>query len=378
MGKSKQQKANVSQDAGEAAQPKVAGVVGLELKIQKDYLDMKDIPDENGLPHAGYLVLRKGECVHILYGGGEPTGDAGWLYGEVTKSIPSSDSGRRGWLPDTAVNLPQPPRAAEVPKPPPVPAASMSSSGSDAAGAPLKSDTGPGPPAWQAVPVQSKQPQRLQLQPQKPQKREPVVQKTPAADPDHAPPPPPSATMAAAFDMAVLGCVGGKRGKTKSSMKPPDRRSPSQQQSLNGDFPALPGQSGKAPSWWHDELEEEEQPPPKPPAMKYMKPPSKSEVERIIAGHRAMAAAAAAEAQAKKSPKGKTKSGKMQNVESCPICMEPYGGQVRRAELPCCGVAMCAGCSERSLRSKRCYFCREGADEFPSLMATAGSSLQAY
>ena len=61
-------------------------VVGAELEVRADYLDMKDAPEQGGLAHSGYLVLRRGEVVRIYYVGSEKTGDADWLYGEVQQA----------------------------------------------------------------------------------------------------------------------------------------------------------------------------------------------------------------------------------------------------------------------------------------------------
>lgn len=93
--------------------PPAWATVGETFEVAADYLEMKDVKDESGLRHCGYLVLRRSETVRILYIGSEQTGDVGWLYGEVGRSKPPEPAGRRGWLPAHPLK----------PLPPPSPAA---------------------------------------------------------------------------------------------------------------------------------------------------------------------------------------------------------------------------------------------------------------
>eukprot|EP00929_Paragymnodinium_shiwhaense_P109980 TRINITY_DN76636_c0_g1_i1.p1 TRINITY_DN76636_c0_g1~~TRINITY_DN76636_c0_g1_i1.p1 ORF type:complete len:285 (+),score=76.54 TRINITY_DN76636_c0_g1_i1:74-856(+) len=80
--------------------------VGAEMQIANDYLDMQKVPDAEGLLNSGYLVLRRGEVVHVLYVGTAAAGDAGWVYGEVVRSLdPSRPASQRGWLPSKAFSL---------------------------------------------------------------------------------------------------------------------------------------------------------------------------------------------------------------------------------------------------------------------------------
>jgi hypothetical protein len=348
MGKAKQKnKYVISDDEAEVVQPiKQATIannivdeavkVGADLFVHTNYLDMKDIPEENGLPHAGYLVLRKSEVVRILYLGSEKTGDEDWLYGEVLKSMPPEIVGRRGWLP-SAVVAPKP--VVEI--------LHMKTNGDSkpSGDTPSRSSragygsTGPGPP--------------LQIPQKKAQKTRPGMEDRTA--------PLAAATLADALVVARSGAAPGIRKGGKNA-----RQSPTQES-----FPALPGHSGNSPC--HADEDEEEEPAARPRQRQTTssEQPPKRDVEGTIARHRALAEAAAAKAQAK-AASGKAKGTKSKAEADCPICMEPYSSQRRRAQLPCCGVEMCVQCSERSLRSKRCYFCREEADEFPHLIASAG------
>merc|ERR1719367_1988954 len=107
MGKEKQRRAGVATKSGvEAVAPqRTAMGVGMEVLVTADYLDMEKVPEDNGLAHCGYLVLRTGEKLRILYTGSAETGDGGWLYGEVILSLQAEPVGRRGWLPSKVVGL---------------------------------------------------------------------------------------------------------------------------------------------------------------------------------------------------------------------------------------------------------------------------------
>lgn len=91
--------------------------VNAELDLTNDYLDMVNAPDANGLAHSGYLVLRKGENIIVLYVGSEAASDEDWCYAQVLRSLPpsrgrnapsTSPVGTRGWLPVAAIEQPKP------------------------------------------------------------------------------------------------------------------------------------------------------------------------------------------------------------------------------------------------------------------------------
>lgn len=313
--------------------------VGAEIELKRDYLDMQDVGEENGLAHCGYLVLRKTEVVKLLYVGSAQTEDADWIYGEVLQSLPPEPAGRRGWFAACALEAPPRPVAKVAADKPPDKPQSVSDPDDSWRTAGRSSGRGPGAPKSGA--------------PSRPQPSVAVGYRASA----------PSATAAPAARAA--------RAKAVEPTRTPSRGFP-----LAEAFPALPGHSGDVPSWQR-ELDEEPEAPEPTPAPRAASPPRPRDVEATIARHRALAAAAAAKAQAKAptpSTKGKSaKKGGSRGDTSCPICMESISAQRRNVKTSCCGVSLCATCGEKSLRSKRCYFCREEADEFPSLGASTAA-----
>lgn len=263
-----------------------AVAVGAGAKVVRDYLDMEKVPrdDANDLEHGGYLVLQRGEIVRVLYVGGEPTGDTGWLYGEVLRSLRAEPVGRRGWFPDTCVRAPG-------------------------------TQVAPAGPAKE-LPKLPKSPERMQSSP-------PCRQGPPRAG---------TATKAAALsqdDFPLL--VGQREGDGRASAASPH---------------FSPGGDSIAPA----ELERD------------ARAPTAAKAAEAIARQRAKAAEAAAAAA------GNGRAGSV--GDRCPICMESYigpGGRRKSTRRPCCGTELCLQCDHKSLRSGRCYFCREGVDEFPSL-----------
>jgi hypothetical protein len=359
MGKAKHHRSATGQQLQTAVKPEIKEVaqdpkpacnatreprftVGSEVKILKDYLDMKDLPAENGLPNCGYLVLRKGDLVRLLYVGSAQTDDPGWLYGEVIQCLSRGGAGRRGWLPVSVAEPPPEPKAEAPPRAlagsTEVPKVAESTPSVQSA---KRQSVGYPPNRGSAVPKQ-KSPQAA------------IV-----VDPTSPPPP---CTLSSAFAVASQKSNSSQRGG-KAASKAVQSRQQMPVSSAEA-FPALPGHSGR--SWWEEESGEpvsmsSSSKPAAPP-----NPPRPRDVEGTIARHRAMAAAAAEKAKASN---GKT-AGK-----TCPICMEPFTAQRRIAQLPCCGVTLCTACSETSIKGGRCYFCRETAEEFPSLAASAGRSI---
>lgn len=132
MGKSKSAKSAAAAVVVAVPEVKVAECeavlqVGASLPVTSDYKDMEAEPEVDGLPHRGYLVLRKGEVVKVLYAGSQQAGDPGWIFGEVLRALAPEPVGRRGWLPATALQpassggggSPGPPKDSPPPPPPP-------------------------------------------------------------------------------------------------------------------------------------------------------------------------------------------------------------------------------------------------------------------
>jgi len=245
--------------------------VGAELKVQSDYLDMRNAPEDAGLPHCGYLVLRRGETVRVLYRGSPQTADVGWLYGEVLRALPPSTVGARGWFPAAALQPSVKPSRGEA-----------SAQGT------RNSKSATGSHGERAV----------------------------ASTKEEAFP-------ALGSGTARLRHWGAERSATVASVA-----------AVADDDPGS-GEPGEAT------------------------PPR--DVPSAIERHQALAAKAAAAAAAA-STKG--------FQESCRICMEPYRSQRCKTQRPCCGVELCAKCDQKSLRSGRCYYCREESGDFPALSAS--------
>lgn len=329
--------------------------VGLVAAVQRDYLDMKDIPEENGLKHCGYLVLLRGEEVKLLYVGSESSGDAEWLYGEVVRSLSSEPSGRRGWLPRSVVG-------------PPVQIASQGPAVN------RKQGTGPGPPPASSDPDgfmlvgsqgrRSPGPAASAATPSAGGVARGALQHSP--QPSFSPPERPSAKAKA---KATASTSARASASSRTAAKTQGRSSHSgrgQAAVLSNDaFPALPGHSGVAP--WEGDTEEEEE-----ETVEEEKVEKERDVAGAIARQRAAAAKAAAEAQAaaaKASEKRRAKaaSGGQGGDEACPICMQTFSSQRRQITRLCCGTKLCTKCDQKSLQSRRCFFCREEEPEFPSL-----------
>lgn len=235
--------------------------VGAELEVKADYLDMQDVPDCGELSNSGYLVVRRGELVQILYVGSDLTDDPGWVYSEVLRRVTNAPVGTRGWMPMSALTAS--PRTPAAPPPPP-PQAHDSSGRSSRTGGPrvdAAASNGPGPPNARGA------------------TRKPSV-----------------------------GTGAGGTASTKATIN---------------------AQSAAA-----------------------------------IARHRASAASAAASA-------GRSRPDSAELDRSCPICTTDYSPQCRLVRRPCCGGHLCVDCAGKSLNSGRCFFCREGKEEYPSLAAAA-------
>mmetsp|Transcript_1812 Transcript_1812/g.1971 ORF Transcript_1812/g.1971 Transcript_1812/m.1971 type:complete len:383 (+) Transcript_1812:115-1263(+) len=329
--------------------------VGAVVAAQRDYLDMKDIPEENGLKHCGYLVLLRGEEVKLLYVGSESSGDAEWLYGEVVRSLSSEPRGRRGWLPRSVVappvqTVPQGPPAnrmeARGPGPPP---ASADPDGFMVVGG--QGRRSPGPAASAATPSAGGIARgALQASPQ--------LSASPAERPSAK-----AKAKATAKTAARASASGRAAAKTQGRSSHSGR---GQAAVLSNDaFPALPGHSGTAP-WEGDSDDQEEE------TVEEEEVEKQRDVAGTIARQRAAAAKAAAEAQAaaeRASEKRKVKAaaGSKGGDAACPICMQTFNPQRRQITRLCCGTVLCSKCDQKSLQSRRCFFCREEEDEFPSL-----------
>lgn len=246
--------------------------VGAECPVYDDFLDMEVVPTEDGLAHAGYLVLVRGEIVRLLYVGSTQTGDAGWIYAEVLRTLRPEPVGRRGWLPRKSLERPAP-----VAPPPPT---------RTAAAAPPKTTR-----------------QRSNLQ------------------------------------VGIGVRPNTARGGSGHAIP------------VNNEaFPALVAQPVPQP-----------QPPPPPPDKP--KPRlSPQDIAKAIERQRAAAAAAVA--------KDRLGAARGTGAAECPICAGQYSSMAgrRRMRRPCCGSELCALCDHKSLRSGKCYFCREASEEFPSLV----------
>lgn len=300
MGKAKQRRAGAAEQSSPESEvmvaprkhaadaPVVQGSlsVGGEAEVTSHYLDMERVADDDGLPHAGYLVLQRGEKLRILYIGSVDTGDQGWIFAEVLLSLCAEPVGRRGWLPAEKVQ--------------PLP----------------------------ALP----QPSRSVVEPQ------------------------PRECHAAAASRSNLGQGGHSTAKAPNVVARSGKPHPCGQPGSNEmEFPALSPCGKKR---FEQSFGPEATSPSGKPAL-ISKAPAPEEAAALIARQRAAAAKAAASAVAKGDPRGE---------QSCPICMEKYAvAGHRRTNRPCCGVELCLKCDHKSLRSKRCYFCREDSDDFPSL-----------
>mmetsp|Transcript_11962 Transcript_11962/g.28045 ORF Transcript_11962/g.28045 Transcript_11962/m.28045 type:complete len:328 (+) Transcript_11962:71-1054(+) len=267
--------------------------VGTEVQVAMDYLDMESAPEDDGLAHCGYLVLKAGEKLRILYMGSAETGDNGWLYGEVVLSLRVEPIGRRGWLP---VKVIEPAAVA--------------------------------PALAQAVPARG------------------VITK--AAAGSAGPPPPPAQKCQPAVATQGAALSGANARPPGPSTKP------SRAVAKGEAFPPLPGARAVPASAGGEGKAEDAAPAPQVDSQA-----KREAAAAAIARQRAAAAAAAAAASAKKAPGSE---------DRCPICMGVYtGAGHRRTKRPCCGVELCVQCDHKSLRSKRCYFCREDGDEYPVL-----------
>lgn len=293
--------------------------LGGEVDVISDYLDMEATPSDGGLAHCGYLVLHCGERLRVLYKGSVEKGDEGWLYGEVTRSLGNEPLGRRGWFPAHVVRV-----AAEA-----APVATGV--------APTVASTRPAASAGTAP---ESSPQLQQQQQHKPRLKIAKPQVVPGSTAKNARPPggvkklPVSPVLSEAFPPLAQDRQGAWGGNPEQSVW----QTPGSGQGGN-----LLEVSG------HNPMEELE-----PPRVQ-RKPASE-----IIAEHRAAAAKAAAAAA--------SQGGNVSSEEQCPICMEPYMATGRRrTATPCCGTELCVQCDHKSLRSKRCYFCREDGDDFPAL-----------
>lgn len=267
---------NPSSKEDQHTERKIVPLAGQELQIMDDWLDMEHVPEENGLAHAGYIVVLRGEAVRILYVGSVKNDDPGWLYVEVVKTLHEEPSGRRGWLPQRVVE---------------------------------------GEPKRQAVPART-------------------TETTPAR---------PTASRSASTET------------TASDGQPPNAEA----------FPALrsnrQGSRLSRSTWWEQKRwgQADTGRPPDPVSLDNVDQEQVSAEDRSKAIERQRAAAKAA-AQF---------GGTSQEKSRCPICADVYEDipGKRRTRRPCCSSEICAKCDHKSLRSGKCYFCREGCGEFPSL-----------
>lgn len=278
-------------------------VVGAELQVLTDYLDMEAVSEsEGGLAHAGYLVVHRGEVVRLLYIGSAQTGDAGWLYAEVLRTLRAEPAGRRGWLPT---------RPLEQPASPPPPAAAKRGPEREPQGKP-KGEAGVDLGKAAAMVAEARM-------------------RGFGRSAQSLPEPPPPQGERAHAGSALPRRRGGHGLSHQEFPVPAQRRGP----------PPPP---------------DPEPEPPKPAPGKF----APKERAKAMVLQRAVAAAAAAAAK---------ESQAFAVGQTCPICAEAYAPAAGRRPLrrPCCGLELCAQCDHKSLRSGKCYFCREASEEFPSL-----------
>eukprot|EP00927_Polykrikos_kofoidii_P022416 TRINITY_DN20924_c0_g1_i1.p1 TRINITY_DN20924_c0_g1~~TRINITY_DN20924_c0_g1_i1.p1 ORF type:complete len:352 (-),score=76.49 TRINITY_DN20924_c0_g1_i1:147-1202(-) len=282
--------------------------VGASLEVTRDYVDMEKVPTVGDLTNCGYLVLRCGDEVRVLYLGSERTEDTGWAYGEILRRGSAGKSGSskanrdevgvRGWFPTTSVE----PKVADTAE-----NKSTASAGTSTLSAPTAA-----PPAakTKASAGSAKASKRLVA---------------------------PAATVAAeAFPpLAGNACIGSNEAST-----------------------AEPKRWVRGNAAWGANAADGEDGSGSPERKQEPAPRSPADVAAAIAAHRAAAAKALAMINAK--DKG---------APRCPICSEPYSttGRRRLAVRPCCGAELCAHCDHKNLRSSNCYFCRKEGDDFPAL-----------
>jgi len=319
------------------ARPRPQVKVGAEVNVTCEYKDMEALPEDEGLAHCGYLVLQRGERLRVMYVGSTATGDMGWLYGEVLLSLRRDPVGRRGWLPEAIV---EPLGAAPPPAPSPP---TTSSGGRGAAGAAAVSRVAAG--AARTAEGSTA-----------------VLRGGGRAAPEPPPPPPPADSQKSRAPAAGRGTPA-----PSTQARPPGAGTKSGRVMPHSEaFPPL--LTERAGQWGgHARFEQEaagtgaESKADGPaPGRSPESPTQREAAAAAIARQRAAAAKAAAAAVA---------GSKAGGERSCPICMEPFttAGR-RRTQRPCCGVELCVQCDHKSLRSKRCYFCREDGDDFPSLV----------
>jgi len=122
------------------------------------------------------------------------------------------------------------------------------------------------------------------------------------------------------------------------------------------------------------------------PATKQRQRPSPTEIGQSLQDSMPISAAAAAAIQRNRDIAAKaaaaaanaTKPGSRSGGDNqCPVCMEAYTKSHSRVYRSCCKGELCARCDHKSLLSGRCYFCREGEDEFPEVHRVAAARLAA-
>jgi len=265
------------------------------------------------MDHCGYLVLHKGETARILYVGSHETADADWFFAEVDHALPPAKSGRRGWCP--AGVLTKKPQAAKGPPPPPPPPPAQEPQ-RGAGGATASSSKAPRPAA------------------------------APAASGGNSSVP--SSTSRPPGSNAGGGSmVTGQSKALVDKVFPALPVKQGTKQPAGGGGPAVPA------SQWHRGAGgggaegSQEQP---------EQAPRRQDAASLVASQRAAAAKAAAEAETATASR-----------PHCQICMEEYSNRRRRTERPCCKVELCVQCDHKSLRSGKCYFCREESEQFPAL-----------
>jgi len=97
----------------------------------------------------------------------------------------------------------------------------------------------------------------------------------------------------------------------------------------------------------------------------------------VIQRNRDLAAKAAAAAAAAAAANATKPGGRSGDDNQCPVCMEAYTKSCYRVHRSCCKGELCAQCDHKGLLSGRCYFCREGEDEFPEVHRVAAARLAA-
>jgi len=265
--------------------------VGAELPILKDYLEMEHVGEDQGLEHAGYLVVVRGEVVRLLYVGGTSTGDPDWTFAEVLRTLRKEPVGRRGWLP-VAV-LTENPKEGTAP-----PQQTAKFGGGQLTGS--SSATG-----------------RVS---------------------------PPAASAAAAANGRRPGSSAGVAGQTLQAAEAFPALRPGGTETNGAAVRSAWGSKRGTPAPSAEQGDDKE-------------PVKISPQDRKVMIERQKLAAKKAASDAKHQPK------------CCPICADPYTQSAERRMLrrPCCKMELCATCDHKSLRSGRCYYCREVCDEFPTL-----------